>query len=329
MPAMTSGISARRAASSRRVSRAPGRARGPRRARKAAQARRDASRARGLPARLGSGIAALAMYGRLAGRPLTVVSAILLAGAVGYGLLVGGHVGALAGDAAAGAKKYAASAGFRLDEVTVEGRNRTAAPEVLAALGAVQGRFIFDIDLEADRQRLEDLAWVERATVSRRLPGTIHVRLVEREPFAVWQRGGRLSLVDASGTIITDEGLADYAHLPLVVGHGAPESAAALMKQLMARPALAARVRASVRVAERRWNLKLRSGIEVRLPASELPQALGELERLDAETGILSRAILAVDMRIPGRIGILIDSESASQRRTGFRTVSGEGGRDA
>jgi len=264
-----------------------------------------------------------------AGRLFGATALVLLALTLGWGLYAGGHIAAFGVAVVEHSKSGVAALGLRVEEVTVEGRTRTQATDVLTALGATQGQFIFDVDLSAARERLERLEWVERATVSRHLPGTVHVHLIEREPYAVWQRGGRLSLVDRSGSLITDSDLSTFAHLPLVVGHGAHRNASALMKELMAKPALAARVQAAVRVSDRRWNLKLQNGIEVRLPARGISDSLRKLVRMDAKNGVLSRNIRAVDLRVPGRITILIDSESAAQRRAAFQTRSEEGGRDA
>jgi len=72
------------------------------------------------------------------------------------------------------------------------------------------------------RQRIARLGWVRSATVTRLLPDTIRIEIAEREPFALWQRGGELSLIDAEGRPITDEGVQDFAHLPFIVGFGAP-----------------------------------------------------------------------------------------------------------
>lgn len=275
----------------------------------------------GFRARMGALLNASRFFG--------LAAVVLLALTLGYGLVAGGHVAAFGVAVVEQSKSAVAGLGLRVEEVTVEGRTRTEAADVLKALGATRGQFIFDIDLVAARDRLERLEWVERATVSRHLPGTVHVQLMEREPYAVWQRGGRLSLVDRTGSLITDNNLSGFAHLPLVVGHGAHRNASALMKELMARPALAARVQAAVRVSNRRWNLKLQNGIEVRLPARGISDSLRKLVRMDAKNGVLSRNIRAVDLRVPGRITILIDSESAAQRRAAFQTRSVEGGRDA
>ncbi len=307
------------------------------RARSAAPARRDRAfkspsrgqRAFGRRGQAPTGIAARLAAIFNAGRLFAFTALVLLAATLGYGLYAGGHVANFAAGTVTQAKSLAAGLGLRVDEVTVEGRTRTQASDVLTALGVTRGQFIFDLDLDAARVRLERLEWVDRATVSRHLPNTVHVHLVERAPFAVWQRGGRLSLVDQSGALITDQNLEAFAHLPLVVGHGAHRNASALMKELMARPALAARVQAAVRVSDRRWNLKLQNGIEVRLPARGISDSLQKLARLDTENGVLSRNIRAVDLRVPGRITILIDSDSAAQRRAAFLARSVEGGRDA
>lgn len=328
MPPMKSRPAARRAAPSRRAAAAAPKRQG-RAFRTQPGAQRRFGKRGAAPEGVRARLAAFFDRGGPAGRLFAGASGLLLLAALGYGLYAGGHATAFASGAAATAKAYAAAAGFRLDEVTVEGRSRTAPGDVLLALGATQGQFIFDIDLDAARTRLERLEWVERATVSRRLPGTVHIRLVEREPFAVWQRGGRLSLVDVTGAPITDRGLEAFAHLPLVVGHGAHRAAPALVKALIGRPGIASRVQAAVRVSDRRWNLKLQNGIEIRLPATGFGDSLRRLARLDAENGLLSREILAVDMRVPGRISILTDSRSASQRRAAFKARSAEGGRDA
>ncbi len=50
-----------------------------------------------------------------------------------------------------------------------------------------RGDSMLGFSLEAARQRIEALSWVEHAAVERRLPGTLVVNLVERRPFAIWQ----------------------------------------------------------------------------------------------------------------------------------------------
>jgi len=328
MPAVKSGTKKKAAASRRSAPRARRASPSPRKSgnfRSPARPRKNFGRRGQAPTGFAARVSAVLNAGRLFG----VTAGVLLVATVGFGLYAGGHFAALGTAVVAQSKSAVAGLGLRVEEVTVEGRLRTDASDVLSALGVTRGQYIFDVDLAQARSRLERLEWVERATVSRHLPGTLHVQLVEREPYAVWQRGGRLSLVDRTGALITDNNLSDYAHLPLVVGHGAHRNASALMKELMAKPSLASRVQAAIRVSDRRWNLKLQNGIVVRLPARDISDSLQKLVRLDGENGVLSRKIEAVDLRVPGRITILIDSESAAQRRAAFQARSIEGGRDA
>jgi len=330
MPPLRPGQSARGHAGASPRTAATGAYRGDatgRRSRASAPARRHQSSFAARRARPAGFIARMRMRLR-ATRVFALAAALLLALTLGYGLHRGGHIAAFAAAATAHGKAAAVALGLQVEEVTVEGRRRADAAEVLQALDVSLGTFIFDVDLAAARGRLEQLPWVEHADVGRRLPGRIHVRLVEREPYAVWQLQKRLALVDRTGAVLTRDGLSAYAHLPLVVGRGAPRAAPQLMTALAAYPAFAARIEAAVRVSDRRWNLKLRNGIEVRLAARDISDSLEKLLHLDAENGVLSRDIRAIDLRVAGRITILVDSDSAAHRRAVFQVLSAEGGRE-
>lgn len=196
--------------------------------------------------------------------------------------------------------------GFTVADVVVEGRDKTPEPMLRAALGVSPGDRLLGFSLDAARTRIESLAWVEHATVERRLPGTVVVRLQERRPFAVWQSAGRFQLIDRAGQVVAEQDpakdAAAFASLPLVVGPGAPEAAAALLDQLAARPQLRSRVVAAVRVGERRWNLKLNNGADVLLPEGAAPAAMDRLMELHASQSLLDRPLQTVDMRAPDRM---------------------------
>src|SRR5690606_20038542 len=120
-------------------------------------------------------------------------------------------------------------------------------------------------DPQTAKNRLEALPWVRTASVERRLPDTIFVRLVERRPFALWQKNGQLSLVARDGEVIQRSGLERFSQLPLIVGDGAPAHAAALFAILASEPELRRRVTAMTRVGDRRWTLTFDNGIELHL----------------------------------------------------------------
>ncbi len=197
-----------------------------------------------------------------------------------------------------------ARAGFRVQEIFVEGRNRTPRNELLAALGVERGAAIFGIDLSATRQRLEEISWVKTATIERRLPNEIHLLITERAPIAMWQNQGHYYLVDHDGQIVGDE-IEEYRDLPLMVGEGAPDHAAALIDLLDTEPALKHRVKAAQWIGDRRWDVtfdRTAGGIEVRLPEEDPLAAWHELARLEREQNLLERQVTVVDMRLPDRL---------------------------
>lgn len=228
-------------------------------------------------------------------------AAVLLAGGAAV-LWAGGYVGLLADKAGNAARSAAIGAGFRVDRVTLAGRDRTGAADVEAALGPVFGESLLHLDLDAARARVEELGWVRAAAVSRLLPDQLHVSIRERAPAAVWQMSGKLHLIDADGAVIEEIGAYEWSALPLVVGAGAPEAAAGLLQALARHPDIAARTSALMRFGERRWNLRLRDGLDVRLPDEGYDRALDVLAGLQANHKTLDQPLAYIDLRDPDRM---------------------------
>ena len=145
---------------------------------------------------------------------------------------------------------------LRVQTITIDGRQNTPEPRLRAALGVTVGDPILAFSVEEARARIEGLSWVEHVAVERRLPGTIYVAIAERRPFAIWQSQGKFLLIDRDGQTVTNEDVAAFGELPLVVGTGAPAHAAALLDLLTQFPDVRDHVTAMVRVGDRRWNLQ-------------------------------------------------------------------------
>lgn len=192
--------------------------------------------------------------------------------------------------------------GFAVGDIEVEGRRTTHPSEILDALEARAGTPIFAVDLAQARQRLERLPWVRSALIERRLPDTIYVRLVERQPLALWQHGGKIALIDRDAEVIPVARLDRFAKLPLVVGDGAAPHALALVAMLASDKALAARVSAAIWVGGRRWNLRIDNRIDVLLPENGAAAAWTALGRFERKEAILERNVEAVDLRLPDRL---------------------------
>ena len=195
-----------------------------------------------------------------------------------------------------------ATVGLRVRRVVVEGRANTPEPVLRAAIGARPGDPILGFSVEAARTRIESLAWIQHATVERRLPDTLVIALMERRPFAIWQNQGKFTLVDRAGLVVADQDVAQFGSLPLIVGAGAPAAASVLLDALTDRPGLGARVMAAIRVGERRWNLRMTNGTDVMLPEGAEIAALDRLQSLQQDQSLLDRPLQAVDMRLPDKL---------------------------
>lgn len=242
------------------------------------------------------------------------------------GLFSGGHVSKALHEARLGAESLIASAGFTVQTVTLDGRAETAQDEIVRMLGIKRGTLMFYVDVDEARARLEALPWVKSAEVRRVWPNRIHVRVVERKPVALWQHEGHVSLIDAEGHPIAVETPLRFAGLPLVVGEGAESAVSSLLTLVATQPNLKLRVKAAVRVGERRWNLRLDNGVEVRLPEEGAEAALAELVRLEREDNILARDISVIDLRFPDRFivklppGSPLATPPATRRSAGRET---------
>ncbi len=241
---------------------------------------------------------------------------LLAAGAVGTVIwaFTSGWVGDTIDAAVDRTLAMTVDAGLGVRNVLVTGRDRTPGADILAALEVETGTPILTFDPDDARDAVAALPWIRNVVVERRFPDTIYLRLEERQPLALWQSDRTMRVIDADGVVLTEDGLEDYAALPLVVGLGAPDHAGPLLEKLAERPAIADRVEAAILVSERRWDLRLDNGVNVRLPEKGIDEALLRLSEIEADNGLLDRDIVAIDLRIGDRL-VVQTTPGASQRR--------------
>jgi cell division protein FtsQ len=206
-----------------------------------------------------------------------------------------------------------ASLGLAVNDVQVEGRETTDAATIMAALAADRGTPILAVSPSRARDQLLTLPWVRSAVIERRLPDTLYVHLVERKPLAIWQHGGKQELIDRDGAVIPVKDLDRFAKLPIVVGDDAAPQAAALIDMLATEPDLASRVGAAIRVGGRRWNLRVDGSIDVLLPDSNTAAAWAHLAQLERTDGLLKRDVQIVDMRLPDRLVLRVNTPSSTK----------------
>lgn len=240
---------------------------------------------------------------RLRGKWL-IVSIVFLAAAVGYGAVLGGHPARIWSAITDGAIRLAVAAGLGVERVTVEGKRNTTDSEITTALQASPNTILLGFDTDAAKARLEAVPWIRHAQVMRWLPSTLQVVIEEREPFAIWQSHGKTYVVDAEGAVLAPALREAYQHLPFVVGEGAAKNARELYTALEAYQGLKAQTVAAIRVGDRRWNLRLVSGLEIMLPDAAIEAALDSFVKLDESRDLLNRDIAAVDLRLLDRITV-------------------------
>src|ERR1700722_12043709 len=253
-----------------------------------------------------------------AGAAATVL--ILLASA-GFGIVKGGHVDELTGALSDTRNAIANSAGFRVTAVAINGRKQLTQDEVLA-IGGVNGRSsLLFLDAAVVRDRLMANPWIADATVLKLYPGQLQIDISERSAFALWQQDGRLSVIADDGAVLEPYVSHRFISLPLVVGKGAETRARDFLALLGSYPQVRASTKAVILVGERRWNLRLKDGLDVRLPENDVGNALAALSKLDKEDRLFSRDIVAIDMRLPDRLTVQLSEDAAKAREDLFKKL--------
>jgi cell division protein FtsQ len=235
----------------------------------------------------------------------------LLFGVTGiYGTTAGDHWGEL-GELAQSAPEAFARSGFTITQIAVDGRKALTNDELLEALNYEPGQSLVSLDVAAAREALLRNPLIQQATVRKLYPDQITIKLVERQPFALWQQGEALQVISADGTVIEGLDHARFGYLPLVVGRDANLEAQAISKALEPHPELRERIYAAVRVGGRRWNLRLKNGMDVKLPDEGVEAALTQLVDLERSYKITDRDITELDLRFPNRATVRLSEPAA------------------
>lgn len=206
------------------------------------------------------------------------------------------------------------SLGFVVDEILIEGRHRSSPESIVAAVNSESwhGQSIVNYNASAVREKLLALPWISSADIEVRLPRTLSIRVVEREPLALWQVQRKYHLIDRSGEIIPVEDLGGFSRLPVVIGEAAPKAAESLLVLLASEPDLARRVSYATRVGDRRWNIQIDGDIEVRLPEENEAIAWSKLAQIEREQGVLKRDVSVIDLRLSDRMIVQLAASPGS-----------------
>lgn len=227
--------------------------------------------------------------------------------------IVGGIVGVaviagVPGLIRSGVSTSVADMGFAVKRVQVTGVKHMDRLTVYNIALDQQRAAMTDVDLDAVRARLMGYGWIADARVSRRLPDTLVVDIVEREPAAIWQHEGQLTLIDAGGVPLSRVSADNAPNLPLLIGPGANKQSRALDTLLAKGARLKPMIAAATWIGDRRWDLQFQTGEVLSLPEGDAAArtALAKFDGLDASERLLGRGLVRFDMRDPSRMFVRV-----------------------
>ncbi|MBX3564216.1 MAG: FtsQ-type POTRA domain-containing protein [Sphingomonas sp.] len=268
--------------------------------RRGAKPQRKGARRQKKPGLLESAVAALPV----SQATLTRIATWSIVGLAGIGVIGVASFFGIPGAVGTAVSETVGEAGFRVDEIQIDGLKRMNKMDVYAQALDQDSRAMPLVDLALVRERLLKYPWIEDARVSRRLPNTLRIFIVEREPAAIWQNHGQLMLIDAHGVALEPVKQEAMPDLPLIIGDGANSQEPARRALLDNAPALKPLVRAASWIGNRRWDVIFDTGERLQLPEGEKEAAetLKKFAELDGTQRLLGRGHLGFDMRDPDKL---------------------------
>lgn len=243
-----------------------------------------------------------------------VLTATVLGGTGLYGSMRNGDYAAFVQAYGSPFDLAARTVGFSIRAITITGPKVLEAPEILTAAGIDPTRSLLFLSASDVRARLMAVPLVRDAVVTRLFPNRLTIAIEERDPVALWQKDGRLSIVSGDGVVIDSDVDDRFASLPFVVGEGANVNVGEFLALLDKAGDLRGRIVAGIRVGDRRWDLKMDNGLRVALPETDPATAVQELATLDHQGKLLDKDLVSVDLRMPGRLTVRLSEDAAAAR---------------
>lgn len=202
-------------------------------------------------------------------------------------------------------------AGFTLRRVEITGAQRVSRLAIYNVAFDQDSMAMPLVDLAATRARLLQFGWIREARISRRLPDTLVIDIIERQPVAIWQNNQQLSLIDGDGVVLEPVQVAAMPDLPLVIGADANRHIGNLGALLEAAPRLRPQIAGASWVGRRRWDIRFQSGETLSLPEGdeEARRAITRFAMMDQQNPLLGQNFARIDMRDPRRTYVRISRE--------------------
>jgi cell division protein FtsQ len=266
-------------------------------------------------------------FARRRGTALLVFS--LIGTSISYGAVRGGGYAAFVEQYGTPADMVARNIGFAISAVTITGQSGLTESEVLEASGINPKNSLAFLDVAEVREHLRAVPLVKEASVRKLYPDRVLIEIIERQPYALWQQDGQVSVVAADGTAIDTMRDGRFADLPFVVGAGANTHLPDYLALIAKAGDLKSKIRAGIFVSGRRWTLSTTNGVEVMLPEINPEAALVALAALERDARVLEKDVISLDLRQPDRLIARLSEEAAAQRadtlgRKGAKTKAGQ-----
>lgn len=251
-----------------------------------------------------------------AAHPVTtfLFCAAVVGGVSAYGAVRGGAFAEAVARYGAPGDVIARTFGLGLETITIRGLTELKETEILAAADISNRNSLLFLDAQGVRERLMKLPLVRDAAVRKLFPSRVSIVITERQPYALWQKDGQVSVVSVDGTVIDTLRDDRFVTLPFVVGEGANTHLDQFGALLEAAGDLRARIKAGIRISDRRWDLVTTDGVTLRLPEENAVAAVAQVARLARDNRLLDKDIVAIDLRDPTRIAVQLSDDAGAAR---------------
>ena len=241
-------------------------------------------------------------------------AALVLLASLAYGAVKGDHVPAVVAAMKDARDRLGNAAGFRIVSIALAGNHHVSREEVLAVAGVTGTTSLVFLDVDRTRERLKTNPWIADATVLKLYPGELQIGIKERAAFALWQKDGHVSVIADDGTVLEPYVAPGLVRLPLVVGRGAQTR-----RRSSSRCSIAI-LRCAISCAPRFWSASgagtcgSRTASTCGFRKRALRRRSTRLVELDREKNLITRDIVAIDLRLPDRVTVRL-SDAAAQAR--------------
>lgn len=188
--------------------------------------------------------------------------------------------------------------GWNGHHLLIEGRKTLSEKDLKDAIQFSPTEPLLNINIEQIYARLKKNTWINKVCVKKIYPGTLYIKIEERQPYCCILQKNRSVVVDRSG-IVLHEGLESY--LPKVKGPEAHLYAHEILDVLTQFKSITPHIDYIERKRSGRFDLFFKNGIRIALPQDNLLHALNKLSII-LEKGQLRKTHTTLDLRVPDKI---------------------------